>query len=72
MRTVDDMFTLITLLDQNKSLDILPVYVASGPDRFPGKNSESAQFQYFAYGRDSWRSKKGRKFFGACLTENGV
>jgi len=29
------MFTLITLLDQNKSLDILPVYVASGPDRLP-------------------------------------
>jgi len=35
VRTVEDMFTLITMLDQNKSLDILPVYVASGPDRLP-------------------------------------
>ena len=35
MRTVEDIFTLFTLLDQNKSLDILPVYVARGPDRLP-------------------------------------
>ena len=35
VRTVEDLFMLITLLDQNKSLDSLPVYVASGPDRLP-------------------------------------
>ena len=27
-----------------------------------GKNSEWAQFQYFAYGRDNWRAKKGRYY----------
>ena len=27
--------------------------------RIRGKNSELAQFQYFAYGRDSARAKKG-------------
>jgi len=26
------------------------------------KNSEGVQFQYFAYGRDSWRAKKGRYY----------
>ena len=27
-----------------------------------GENSEWAQFQYFAYGRDSWQAQKGRYY----------
>ena len=27
-----------------------------------GQNSEWAQFQYFSYGRDSWRAKKDRYY----------
>jgi len=34
-RTVDDMFTLLTILDENKFLDILPTYVANSPDHMP-------------------------------------
>lgn len=35
VRTVDDMVTYLTLLDEHKSLNILPSYVADAPDRMP-------------------------------------
>ena len=34
-RSVDDTITLLTTLDEHKSLDTLPAYVASGPDKMP-------------------------------------
>ena len=34
-REIDDMFVLLTSLDEHKYLDSLPRYVASGPDNMP-------------------------------------
>jgi len=43
-RSVDDMFTLMTILDENKALDILPKYVASGPDTMPSTRLYEGDF----------------------------
>jgi len=34
-RTVDDIAQLITVLDENNSLSLLPTYVSDGPDNMP-------------------------------------
>ena len=43
-RSVDDMFTLMTVLDENKALDMLPKYVASGPDSMPSTRLYEGDF----------------------------
>jgi len=43
-REVDDMFNLLTILDENLSLSKLPSYVSDGPDRMPSTRLYEGDF----------------------------
>jgi len=43
-RSVDDMFTFMTILDENKALDMLPKYVASGLESMPSTRLYEGDF----------------------------
>jgi len=44
LREVDDMFTLLNVLDERLLLDKLPVYVSDGPDKMPATRLYEGDF----------------------------
>jgi len=60
-REIDDMFTLLTALDEseNASLSALPVYVSNDPDNMPSVRLYEADFGVLMSLLDHFKSKLG-------------